>query len=166
MYAATETTKEQGAVTFMDSVVTTATAVGQWSMVKAHSEVWLVLTTAGHSAEWLDSYARATDCSLSLEHFSANLDRAASFRKIPRTINGKNCKTVQGQRLKMGAYGIVPHPTPPPPPHPRSKAVFTRLHLMKHQETISACLCLCEAYLKEFFFLPKLTHPGFWRHDL
>ena len=77
-------------VTHIGSVITTATAVGQWSTVKAaqkgvwstvkaRSEIRSTLTMAGHSAEWMNSYARTTVCRLSLERFCIDSDRAANF---------------------------------------------------------------------------------------
>ena len=58
---------------------------GQWSTVKARSEIRSTLTMADHSGKWMDSYAKTTvcTCGLSLEHFCVDSEQATKFRESP-----------------------------------------------------------------------------------
>lgn len=90
----------QGVVTPIDSVVTSPTDVVQWSKplkrlwsaVKACSEMRSTLTMASRSAEWMDTYARATVQLVSRELFSRF---GLSSRLYGKSLVQSTVKTLQ-----------------------------------------------------------------------
>ena len=81
---------------YIDSVVTTLTAVGQRSK---HTQKYSQLCQ--RSVECLDTYARTTVCSLSLERFLVDSNQAASSREsLSYNIDDKNYRAVKSQCQK------------------------------------------------------------------
>ena len=89
-------TYARGGVTFIDPVVTTATAVSQWStvkgqqskllqrvlsMVKACLEIQSTMITVGCSAEWMNSYTITTIYTCHSEPFGRLGSSSRLYRK-------------------------------------------------------------------------------------
>ena len=103
-------TYARGGVTFIDSVVTTATAVSQWSTVKAaqkgvvNGQSMLRNTVNDDNGRLqcrMDELIHKNhNLHLSLRAFRSTRIEQQALHEVSRTINSQNCRTVKVQQPK------------------------------------------------------------------